>query len=104
MSSQHLWQLVLVKDPINKSANYLLFGKTCQIQIFPIDLVHSGSCFFKASIMFNISTANHWRTNAVCESFTDHEISSIGKNSRMQSCDVTLKIPEAISGSKSGGY
>ena len=97
ITGQCLWQILFIGDRINKFTDHRMLTCTDQEQIFALDLVHHRIHFRKTHNTGHDIASNHVWRNAVSETTIDHEISCIGKYSRMQSGNVTHQIIETIS-------
>ena len=73
-----------------------------EIKIFSLNLVHHGIHLCKTHNTCNHITADHERRYTVSKSTVNHEISCIGDNCGMKSCNISHQIIESISCHSSG--
>ena len=74
-----------------------MLGCTDQIEVFTLDLIHHGIHFFKTHNTGNHVRTDHKRWYTVGKSTVNHEVSCIRDHCRMQSCNVSHQIVEAVS-------
>ena len=93
-----LGDLVLVNDSVDELTDHGVLGSTDEVEIFALDLVHHVLHLCKAHNACNNRRSDHVRRNVICESSIDHEVTCIREACGMESCDVALKIVEAVAG------
>ena len=96
-------ELVPVDDLSHEAADHGVFGRTDEIEVLSLYLIHHVFHFVEAHDARNDVAVNHKGRNDVSEALIDHKIARIGQNGGMQPCDVARQIIESLSRSAAGG-
>src|SRR5699024_599149 len=99
---QCLGKLFLLQHSINEFSDHGVLTCSDQVQVLSLDLIHHGIHLRKTHNSGHHVAPDHERRHTVCESSVDHEISRIGKDCGVKSCDIAHQIVEAVSSYSSG--
>ena len=102
VTGQRLGQLILVQHLTDVAADHGVLGRTDQVQVFTLDLVHHVLHFLEAHDALYDVAVDHERGNEVLESLVDHEVAGIAQDAGVQSGDVALQVVEAVAGRSTG--
>ena len=79
-----------------------MLGRTNQIEVFTLDLVHHVLHLGEAHHARHHVTVDHVRRDAVGEAAVDHEITAIGQNRGVQASNIAHEVIEAVAGGPAG--
>ena len=94
--------LGLRNNLIYKASDHRMLTRSDQIQVLALNFIHHRVHLREAHDAVNNGAANHVRRDHISKSLVNHEITRVGKDSRMQSCDVSEQIIESVAGDAAG--
>ena len=104
IARQRLREALLRQDRVNELADHGVLGRTDQVEILALDLVHHVLHFREAHNALDHVGMDHVRRNEIRKTASDHEITRIGQHRGMQACHIAAEVVEAVAGGSAGCF
>ena len=103
VAGQRQRQLGAVQRLVDKAADHAVLGRSDQVQVLALDLVHHGVHLREGHDALHHVAVDHKGRDHVGKALVDHKVAGVGQHRLVQAGDIAQQVVEAVARHAAGG-